>query len=188
MKKLWLIFAAAGGALAFGFYKLSRFDAEPAPYEVTRSEGRFELRRYPSLAVARTPMHGDRDASFKRLFRFISGENERKEKISMTTPVLFDTSSRNRMTFFMPAATRHRGIPQPASKEVEVDQQPGSEVAVVRFSGPMREQSERRAVEELRAWLRTEGLESNGEPFIAYYDSPMIPGPLRRNEAMIPIA
>jgi hypothetical protein len=86
MKKLWFILAAAGGALALALYKLSRFDAEPAPYEVTRSEGRFELRRYPSLTVARTPMHGDRDASFKRLFRFISGENERKEKIPITTP------------------------------------------------------------------------------------------------------
>ena len=188
MKKLWFILAAAGGALALALYKLSRFDAEPAPYEVTRSEGRFELRRYPSLTVARTPMHGDRDASFKRLFRFISGENERKEKIPMTTPVLFETSVRNRMTFFMPAGTRARGIPQPASKEVELDQQKSSEVAVVRFRGPMREESERRAVEELRAWLRTKGLESNGEAFIAYYDSPMIPGPLRRNEAMIPIS
>ena len=88
----------------------------------------------------------------------------------------------------MPAATQARGVPEPASDDVELDQERGGHIAVVRFGGPMREESERRAVEELRTWLQAEGLESHGEPLIAYYDSPMIPGPFRRNEAMIPIA
>jgi DNA gyrase inhibitor GyrI len=105
----------------------------------------------------------------------------------MTTPVLFETSAQNRMSFFMPAATRARGTPQPESSDVELDQQPGGEFAVVRFSGPMRQAAERHAVEELRALLEAADLESNGEPLIAYYDSPMIPGPFRRNEVMIPI-
>src|SRR6188472_2212450 len=188
MKKVLLIFGAAVGALGLAFYKLSRFDAEEAPYDLVRRDGRFELRRYPSIPVARTRIHGGRNQSFKRLFRFISGENERNEKIAMTTPVLFEISAPNRMSFFMPAAAQARGVPEPASDDVELDQQRGDQIAVVRFGGPMREESERRAVEELRTWLQAEGLECHGEPLIAYYDSPMIPGPFRRNEAMIPIA
>ena len=57
---------------------------ESAPFRVARSDGKFELRDYPALVVAETPMRGA-DGSFMRLFHFISGENSAKEKISMTT-------------------------------------------------------------------------------------------------------
>ena len=32
--------------------------------------------------------------------------------------------------------------------------------------------------------MKTENLEADGEPTIAYYDAPFIASPLRRNEAM----
>ena len=77
-------------ALAWWIYKRSRFDAEPTPYTVLRRVAPFELRLYPSLSVATTPMHGDNDAAFLRLFRFIDRHNANGEKIAMTTPVFFD--------------------------------------------------------------------------------------------------
>jgi hypothetical protein len=40
---------------------------------------------------------------------------------------------------------------------------------------------------KLRAWIAAEGLQTFGEPIIAYYDAPIIPGFLRRNEAMLRI-
>jgi hypothetical protein len=49
----------------------------------------------------------------------------------------------------------------------------------------MREAAEQGAIEELRAWMRVRNLQPEGEPIIAYYDAPFIPGPLRRNEAML---
>jgi len=52
---------------------------ESAPYKVVRRDGKFELRDYPALVVAETPMHGA-DNSFMRLFHFISGENAAKQK------------------------------------------------------------------------------------------------------------
>ena len=57
---------------------------------MVRSAGKFELRDYPALTVVETTMaqhrHGA-DGSFNRLFTFITGRNEAKQKIAMTTPV-----------------------------------------------------------------------------------------------------
>lgn len=188
VKSFWLV-ASLLGVLGFAFYKLSRFDAEEMPYETRLQDGRFELRRYPALAVARTGLRSGRDDSFQRLFDFISGANNRQEKIPMTTPVLFerDSGARGTMTFLMPEATQRRGVPHPQASEVELDLRPAGEVAVKRFWGGMQEKNERQALAELRAWIERRGLEVEGEPIIAYYDSPFIPGPLRRNEAMLKI-
>jgi hypothetical protein len=40
----------------------------------------------------------------------------------------------------------------------------------------------------LRAWLLGQGIVPEGEAEFAFYDAPMVPGPLRRNEVLIPVA
>jgi hypothetical protein len=40
----------------------------------------------------------------------------------------------------------------------------------------------------LETWIAQQGLKRAGEPEYAFYDAPMVPGPLRRNEVLIPIA
>lgn len=69
--------------LVFAGCKTSRSGYESAPYQVVRTDGNFELRDYPALTVAQTPMVRSgtgADGNFMRLFRFISGGNEAKEK------------------------------------------------------------------------------------------------------------
>ena len=69
-----------------------------------------------------------------------------------------------------------------------LEERPAQRVAVYRFSGGTCAEHEREAVAKLRAWIMSEGLQSFGEPTIAYYDAPFIPGFLRRNEAMLRVA
>jgi hypothetical protein len=106
--------------VAWWIYKRSRFDAEPTPYIVLRRDSPFELRRYPSLLVAITPIHGDNDAAFMRLFRFIDRHNSTCEKIAMTTPVFFDgqPGAQERMSFVMPDETVRIGVPAPSAAAV----------------------------------------------------------------------
>ena len=174
-------------ALAWWIYKRSRFDAELAPYTVLRRDEPFELRRYPSLPVATTPIRGDNDKAFMRLFRFIDRDNAAGEKIAMTTPVFFDgqPGAHEKMSLVMPQKTARAGVPAPSSTAVALDKRPPQRVAVFRFSGGTCAEREREAVAKLRAWMISEGLQSFGEPTIAYYDAPFIPGFLRRNEAML---
>ena len=72
--------------------KATRAGYESAPYKMVRRDGKFELRDYPALTVVETPMGGGgsngANGSFNRLFRFITGNNEAKQKIAMTTPGL----------------------------------------------------------------------------------------------------
>ena len=63
---------------------------ETAAYTVVRKDGKFELRDYPVMTVVETPMGrsgNTADGSFMRLYHFITGRNEAKQKIAMTTPV-----------------------------------------------------------------------------------------------------
>jgi SOUL heme-binding protein len=177
-------------AVAWWIYKRSRFDAEPTPYIVLRRDKAFELRRYPSLPVATTPIRGDNDEAFMRLFRFIDRGNETAEKIAMTTPVFFDgqPGAQEKMSFVMSQKTASAGVPAPSAATVTLEERPTQRVAVYRFSGGTCAEREREAVARLRAWIISEGLESFGEPTIAYYDAPFIPGFLRRNEAMLRVA
>ena len=177
-------------AIAWWIFKRSRLDAEPTPYIVLRRDKPFELRSYPSLPVATTPIRGDHDEAFMRLFRFIDRGNETAEKIAMTTPVFFDgqPGAQEKMTLVMPQKTAWAGVPAPSAAAVTLEERPAQRVAVYRFAGGTCAEREREAVARLRAWMISEGLQSFGEPTIAYYDAPFIPGFLRRNEAMLRVA
>ena len=79
---LFVIRLLGAGSISVGC-QTTQSGYESAPYKVVRTDGKFELRDYPSLAVVETPMaaSGNRDdESFMRLFHFISGGNEAKQK------------------------------------------------------------------------------------------------------------
>ena len=42
--------------------------------------------------------------------------------------------------------------------------------------------------DRLRGWLAKRGVKCKGEPEYAFYNSPMIPGPLRRNEVWLALS
>ena len=218
MKSKVVIFSGTVLGLAlsgvFGWNLIARGAYESAEYKVLESEGKFEVREYPDLMLAATSTNSDlqgRDGSFMQLFRYISGANESKQKISMTTPVFMESQSdgdRVQMGFVMPKEVAEQGVPKPTGEKVEVRKRQGGRFAVVRFSGALTAKSAKDAETRLREWMQTKGLEpmptgesngvatgeSNGMPTgesngveTAGYDPPFTPGPLRRNEVLIRI-
>jgi len=182
----------------FGWNMIARGAYESAAYTVVESDGKFEIREYPDLMLAATSTKSDlqgRDGSFMQLFRYISGANESKQKISMTTPVFMENQNsgeRVQMGFVMPKEVADQGVPKPTGEKVEVRKREGGRFAVVRFSGALTAKSAKDAETRLREWMQTKGLEplslgeSNGVE-TAGYDPPFTPGPLRRNEVLIRI-
>lgn len=160
-----------------------------APYRVVRTDGKFELRDYPLLVVAETPMRGG-DNGFMRLFHYIGGENATKQKISMTTPVFIrDAGSTNAtMAFVMPASLGTNGTPQPTQTNVVVRQIPAGQFAVYQFSGGRSVKNATNALAQLTAWLAREKIAAQGEPVFAYFDPPWTLSFLRRNEVMFRVA
>ena len=176
-------------ALAVAGCQATRAGYETAGYRVVRSDGKFELRDYPAMTVAETPMGGNGggdNGSFMRLFRFISGKNQDQQKISMTTPVFMSGTGTNAtMAFVMPAKFKASEVPKPEDQQVRVRElEPGC-FAVLRFSGGRNQTNAVRALVRLQQWMQSEGLKELSPPIYGYFDPPWTPPFLRRNEVMI---
>jgi len=59
---------------------------------------------------------------------------------------------------------------------------------VVSFSGRWSDALLAEQEDRLRGWLSKRGVKSRSEPEYAFYNSPMIPGPLRRNEVWLALS
>lgn len=192
MKALVSVAVAVGvaGAISYAAYKYSRAGYESPNYHVIRSEGAFEIRDYPPMVAASTPMEWSEDNdSFMRLFRYIGGANESDREIAMTVPVFMgERGDENRMSFVVPREVAEQGAPRATDEEVRIETLPGGRFATYRFSGSFDieqfDESKRRLLE----WVEQHGLETEGSVSIANYDPPLTPSFLRRNEALIRIA
>lgn len=177
------------GILVIAGCKTSRAGYQSAPYRVVRVAGQFEVRDYPPLAVVETPMRGGdsgANGSFNRLFKFITGGNESKEKIAMTTPVFMTGNDSNAtMAFVMPQTMTAEKVPKPVDSSVKARELPAGRFAVMRFSGGRSVKNEREAVDQLRQWMASGRMAELSPPVYGYFDPPWIPGFLRRNEVMI---
>jgi DNA gyrase inhibitor GyrI len=178
-----------GAGLIFVGCQATRSGYESAPYTVVRTDGKFELRDYPALAVVETPMaagSNSDDGSFMRLFRFITGANEAKQKIAMTTPVFMSGQDTNRtMAFVLPAKLKSGAVPKPSDGAVTVRVLPGGRFAVLRFSGGRDAKREAETLARLENWLAAQGLKTLSTPVYGYFDPPWTPSFLRRNEVML---
>jgi DNA gyrase inhibitor GyrI len=180
------------GVLGYLGWKMSSRSAyESAEFTLLESEGDFQLRQYPELWLATTDMGtatSGQDGSFMRLFRYISGDNQQDQKVAMTTPVFMspeDSSDSRQMGFVVPKQVVTDGIPQPIHERVQLRQREGGRYAVLRFSGRSDRASVREAESRLRRWIENRDWQPAGNPELAGYDAPWIPGPLRRNEVLI---
>ena len=179
--------------LAFAGWKLtSRTAYETAEYAVVKTDGKFEIREYPDLMMATTNMALDQrnggDGSFSRLFRYITGANDGKQKIAMTTPVFMESQENavaGQMGFVMPKKfDSEASVPSPTNSDVKIRQRSGGKFAVLRFAGRM-ERDSPAAEQRLVQWIKDNGLQTTGEFEYAGYDPPWTPGPFRRNEVLI---
>ena len=159
---------------------------ETPDYKVVSTDGKFQVRDYPAMTVARTAM-GDGD--FMRLFRYISGGNEAEQKIAMTAPVLVQhKGEESGMSFVVPREVAAAKAPAPKAAEVSVDTMPAARFAVFTYSGLRTDKNEADALGKLRVWMEKKNLKAEGEPVFAYYDPPWTLPFMRRNEVMLRVA
>lgn len=184
---MMMVLAVAIGVIIAGC-KSSRAGYETAPYRVVRTDGDYELREYPTLAIVQTPMRGA-DDSFMNLFRFIGGQNVATQKIAMTTPVFMTGGETNAaMAFVMPKTMAADQVPQPENRDLAISSIPAGQFAVMRFSGGRNTVNETNAVATLTTWMQREKLVPTGTPLFGYFDPPWTPTFMRRNEVMLRIA
>ena len=198
----WLIFCAmffvsTGEGMAY----------EEAKYTVIIKEGSYELRQYEPHIVAETTVDGDFDKSgnegFRRLFKYISGENQKKQSIAMTTPVSQEAGSEKiamtapvsqeqtggqwRIAFVMPSEYTMDTLPQPVDPKVTLRQVPARRMASITYSGTWSKERYEEHKALLEAFMQKQKLHPLGEPVLARYNSPFTLWFLRRNEVLVPV-
>ena len=194
MRPIILVIGALAGILLLALL-LAQSSGEAIPYTVKGTTGEIEFRQYPALVFATVDSSGN-DAGFNLLFAYISGSNKPREKIPMTAPVITSqkipmtapvVSDAGSMSFVMPAGTTREETPDPLDSRVRIVTQPEREVAVIRFSGYAPQDDVGATTTRLKEGLKNEGILTVGEPFLMRYDTPWMPGFLRRNEVGIEI-
>lgn len=200
------------------YYLLTFFTALPAAsamayeepaYTTDRIVDGIEYRRYPPYLVAETRVAGgtDRDQAasiaFRRLFKYISGENATRSEIAMTAPVqqqaagvkmAMTTPVRQipdkdgwRVAFIVPEKYDEVNVPQPNDPQVYIRKVPASLMAVLRYSGRWTDQNINRHTEELKVRLKSASVTTAGEVVTAFYNAPFSLPMMRRNEVMVSV-
>lgn len=175
---------AAGGAA----WWLTRTEAPD--HVLVQRDGAIEVRDHMPLRVAQTTVAGTREKAlgkgFERLADYIFARARPGGKIAMTAPVLSDGAGAGgwRTRFIMPNDAG--ALPQPQTG-VELATIPARRLAAIRFAGNPDDAMLAEREAELRAWIEDAGHRIAGPAEYAFYNAPFVPGPLRRNEVLIPL-
>ncbi len=162
-------------------------------YQVIRSIGNVEIRKYPKLLLATVSGLTDNYA-FGILFKYITGSNRKNKKAEMTTPVITSEkiemtapviSSENKMSFIMPADFTISNIPKPINPQVIIEELPSANLAVIRFKGYASPKDVNKYKKQLLRILAQNNIKTEGESILMIYNSPFAPGFIRRNEVGI---
>ena len=208
MRKDVMAGAAVGAALLGGaayYYFRERAQEEPE-FRALESDGDHQIRDYPALTVAETLVNGPRrealDEGHRILADFLTAKSRDGDELPMLNPVIQDSGAPMasdpplfdddlegawRTRVIMPAGLGADELPEPP-EGVELVELPARKVAVVSFSGRWTDALLAEQEDRLRGWLTKRGIKSRGEPEYAFYNSPMIPGPLRRNEIWLALS
>ena len=204
MKYIFTIISAVTILLTWGMNAMA---TEEAPYKVLKSADIFELREYEPHILAEVVVDSDLEGAgnkaFRRLFKYISGDNRTRDKISMTAPVSQESKGEKismtapvsqekvegkwAVSFMMPASYTMETIPVPDDPTIKLRQVPARRIAAVRYSGFWSEEKYLLHKEKLEAWMRNNTFTATGEPVWARYNAPFTLWFMRRNEILIPV-
>ena len=197
------VLIAGIAAIGAGLFLAKDRNAQKQDYGVQAADGAFEIRHYPPLLLAETLVTDaqDRKQALEKGFRiladYIFAKSRKGEKIAMTAPVLSnhqrgattrsgDARDGWRIRFIMPRSYTRESLP-PAPAGIDISELSSRRVAVVRFAGLVSDKVLAQKEDALRHWLGERGEATSGQAEYGFYDAPFIPGPLRRNEVLVPL-
>ncbi len=122
------------------FVNKSTKQTEGHAYKVIKVYDQFEIRKYePALfSGVKLTSKGYKESSssgFRVLAAYIFGDNEKKQKIAMTTPVVMELGDTTKMLFKVPDGYTIEQLPQPINSKIRFEKQEEKIMAAIRFDG-----------------------------------------------------
>jgi hypothetical protein len=181
MKKILLIFILSLISIS------NIMAAEEVKYTMVIKNELYEIRKYSDHLVIETKT-SDESSGFKKLFKYISGDNKDKKEIKMTTPVTQTEKNGNMtMQFYIPAEFNESNVPDPNNSEVKVLNIKGGYYAAIIYSGRASDSNYAKHKDILEDQLKKDKILIISKPIRATYNSPFTLPMLRRNEVMFKI-
>lgn len=173
---------------------------EQAPYDILKSDGGIEIRCYKPQTQARVSVHGEYKEAQKEAFNllagYIFGENQMKDKIPMTTPVLLEQKLEHRkepskdwvMTFILPQNYLINTAPNPNDKRITIHERPVHLVASISYAGINNEEKMEEYTSILKRWLKKRPWYIPMSGFqTAQFDGPLTIPFFRKNEIHVEV-
>ena len=156
---------------------------EEANYEVVKENKEYEIRKYSDRLVIETnSIEGN---GFRKLFNYISGNNEKNQEIKMTVPVTQEIKNGNMtMQFYLPLKFDKDNVPKPSSSDIKILTIEGGYYAVIEYSGRSSDKNFLKNKDILEKLLKQDNITIISPPIRASYNSPFTLPMLKRNEVM----
>ena len=171
------------------FFSMTIFSQkyETHSYKTLFEEDNFEIRNYDPVMKART-FSNTGNNNFMKLFRYISGNNEKNQKIPMTTPVYMKEDNKgSMMEFVLPSTLNENNASQPLSQDVELYMDQGGIYASISYGGYSNTSKRNKYSSQLNNKLEKMNIEKIGDFVHVSYDSPY-KFYNRRNEVIIKVS
>ena len=160
---------------------------EEANYQVVKTNEIYEIRKYSDRLAIETAT-SNQNSGFRKLFNYISGNNETNEKIKMTTPVTQVKKKGNMtMQFYLPSKFNKDNAPNPSRPDVEIVNIEGGYYAAIKYSGRITDKNFIKHKDILESELKKDDISILSPPIRATYNGPFTLPMLRRNEVMFEI-
>jgi hypothetical protein len=179
MKALLIILGSI--VLIFGVVQIlsmrSQKNIETYPFAVVKTYDQFEIRQYEAslFTTVKLNTQGYEESSgrgFSVLAGYIFGNNDRNEKIAMTSPVAMSLEDSVTMMFMVPSALSKETLPTPGQSEIEFMEEPAKTVAAIRFKGWANDDKIKKYREQLTAALELEGINHTNRFYYLGYNPP----------------
>ena len=183
------------GVIVIGFIVIQLFafrgqkNIETYAYVVKKKYDSFEIRKYEATLFTSVKLStkGYKNSSrkgFSILAGYIFGNNDRNEKISMTSPVAMTLGDSMTMMFMVPKDLEKEMLPKPNQPGIEFKEEPAKTVAVIRFSGWADDEKIEHYKQKLISALDAEGIAYADRFYFLGYNPPYEVFN-RRNEVMV---
>ena len=170
------------------FFIFGQRNIETYPYVVKKKYDRFEIRSYEATLFTSVKLSkkGYKNASsqgFSILAGYIFGNNERNEKISMTSPVSMSLEDTMTMMFMVPKGNES-SLPKPNDNQIQFKEEPAKTVAAISFGGWANQDKIAQYKKQLVEGLQAQNIAHTNQFYFLGYNAPY-ETTNRRNEVIV---
>jgi len=167
--------------LAFIFVQLyfirAQRNIETYTYKVKKKYDLFEIRTYEatlftSVKLSTKGYKNSSSKGFSILAGYIFGNNDRNEKIPMTSPVSMSLEDSMTMMFMVPKEFNKDMLPKPNQPGIEFKEEPAKTFAAIRFSGWANDTKIEKYKQNLKTALDAEGISYTNRFYFFGYNAP----------------